>query len=150
MFHQVRVRPEDASAFRFLWRRPGSSEPPDTYQMDVQIFGAVSSPSICAHSLQQAAKDCGPDSAAVLQQVVDHFYVDNWLTSFRTVQEAKDAAATVYQALMDRGFELAKWGSSSKAVLMSLPGVTTSTRNMDLEDLPVERTLGLILDFNQD
>jgi len=88
MFHQVRVRPEDASAFRFLWRRPGSSEPPDTYQMDVQIFGAVSSPSICAHSLQQAAKDCGPDSAAVLKQVVDHFYVDNWLTSFRTVQEA--------------------------------------------------------------
>ena len=86
----------------------------------------------------------------MLQQVVDHFYVDNWLTSFRTVQEAKDAAATVYQALMDRGFEIAQWGSSSKAFLMSLPGVATSTRNMDLEDLPVERTLGLILDFNQD
>jgi len=51
---------------------------------------------------------------------------------------------------MDRGFELAQWGTSSKAVLMSLPGVATSTRNMDLEDLPVERTLGLILDFNQD
>ena len=38
MFHQVRVRPEDASTFRFLWRKPGSTDPPDTYQINVQTF----------------------------------------------------------------------------------------------------------------
>ena len=118
--------------------------------MDVQILGAISSPTICAYALQQAAKDCGPDSAAVTQQILDHFYVDNWLTSYRTVEEAQRASDVMYRVLKGRGFELAQWGSSSKEVLKALPGAAASTLNMDLESLPVERTLGLVLDYNQD
>ena len=136
MFHQVRVRPEDASAFRFLWRTTGSDNEPDTYQMDVQIFGAVSSPSICAYALQHAAKNCGAESAAVLQQIVDHFYVDNWLTSFRTVKEAEDAAEIMYRVLKGHSFELAQWGSSSREVLKSLPGTAATILDLDLDNLP--------------
>ena len=84
MFLQVRIRSRDWSAFRFIWRPPGSHEPPDDFQMDVQIFGAVSSPSICSYVLRQAAMDCGPDAPLVDRQVVDHFYVDNWLISFKS------------------------------------------------------------------
>ena len=74
--------------------------------MDFQIFGAVSSPFICAYALQYAAKNCGAESATVLQQIVDHFYVDR-LTSFRTVKEAEDAAEMMYRVLKGHGFELA-------------------------------------------
>ena len=38
MFHQVRVRPLDGPAFRFLWCEPGSTKPPDVYQMDVHFI----------------------------------------------------------------------------------------------------------------
>ena len=57
MFHRVRVPLSDASGFRFLWRRPGSSEPVKDNLMQVQIFGVVSSPSACAYALRKAAAD---------------------------------------------------------------------------------------------
>ena len=44
-----------------------------------------------------------------------------------------------------------QWGSSSKKVLRSLPGQSVSSLDLGLDkDLPVERTLGLTLDFNRD
>ena len=59
MFHQVRVPEEDCSALRFLWRNPGSGDKIRTYQMKVQIFGAVSSPTICAYAARQAQAQMG-------------------------------------------------------------------------------------------
>ena len=56
----------------------------------------------------------------------------------------------MYCVLKERGFELAQWCSCSKEVLKALPGAAASTLNMDLESLPVERRLGLVLDYNQD
>ena len=52
MFLQVRVREEDQAAFRFLWRRPGDEGPPIAYQMQVEIFGASSSPTSCTYVLR--------------------------------------------------------------------------------------------------
>lgn len=150
MFHQVRVRPSDGPAFRFIWRPPGSSEPPSDYQMDVQVFGAISSPSICGHVLRQAAEDSETNPVAARQQIVDHFYVDNWLVSFPTVEEAVYHAHLMTEALQRGGFQLAQWGSSSKAVLSSLPGQPIDSINLDLDCLPMERTLGLVVDYNTD
>ena len=79
MFHQVRVRPSDGPAFRFLWRNPGSKEPPDVYQMDVHLFGAASSPAVCSNALRQAVRDDGDQQ--LLQQITRNYYVDNWLVS---------------------------------------------------------------------
>jgi hypothetical protein len=58
IFHQVRVRPSDGPAFRFLWRNPDFKEPPDVYQMD-HPFGATSSPAACSNALRQAVRDDG-------------------------------------------------------------------------------------------
>jgi hypothetical protein len=57
MYNQVRVRQPDQSFKRFLWRRPGSSEAPKTYQMMVQRFGLISSPTSCLYALQHAANN---------------------------------------------------------------------------------------------
>jgi hypothetical protein len=38
MFHQVRVRSSDGPAFRFKWRDPGDTKPPDIYQMKVHLI----------------------------------------------------------------------------------------------------------------
>uniref|UniRef100_A0A5S6Q5X3 Uncharacterized protein n=1 Tax=Trichuris muris TaxID=70415 RepID=A0A5S6Q5X3_TRIMR len=77
MFHQVRVRHEDVSALRFFWRKPGTDSEPSDHQMNVKIFGATSSPSICAYALRRAAKDVGDVADLALSQIVNHFYVDN-------------------------------------------------------------------------
>ena len=69
---------------------------------------------------------------------------------FRTVKAAEDAAETMNRVLKGHGFEFAQWGSSSREVLKSLPGTAATILDLDLDNLPVERTLGLVLDFNQD
>ena len=150
MFHQVRVRPADGPAFRFYWREPGTANPPSMFQMDVQIFGSVCSPTICAYVLRRAAADGGADAPVVTRQIEDHFYVDNWLTSFETEDEAIRHATVVSKVLQRGGFELAQWGSSSAAVLQSLPGRPVTTIDLDLDDMPVERTLGLSLNYGSD
>ncbi|XP_057372209.1 uncharacterized protein LOC130693104 [Daphnia carinata] len=150
MFHQVRVRPQDGPALRFFYRDPGIQEPPSVYQMNVQPFGAVCSPTICAHVLRQAAEDGGIDAADASKQVIDHFYVDNWLTSFPTAEEAIQQAKRVTNVLRRGGFELAQWGSSCPKVLLSLPGNPVSSIDLALHGMPIERTLGLSLDYGSD
>ncbi|KFD47087.1 hypothetical protein M513_11997 [Trichuris suis] len=112
MFHQVRVRQEDVSALRFFWRNPGTHDEPREYQMNVQIFGATSSPCVCAYALRQAARDARDAADLIHSQIVDHFYVDNWLASFRSVEEAVGIADTLDTVLTRAGFPLAQWRST--------------------------------------
>ncbi|XP_045022821.1 uncharacterized protein LOC123466669 [Daphnia magna] len=56
MYHQVLVPKEQQSFFRFFWSDAGE---PKEYQMTVDVFGAVSSPTSCIYALQKTAKDYG-------------------------------------------------------------------------------------------
>ena len=56
MFHQVRVLEEDRPNLSFIWREPGSEDPPSTYCMSVHIFDAISSPSTCQFVLNRTAE----------------------------------------------------------------------------------------------
>jgi len=151
MFHQVRVKPSDGPAFRFIWRDPGSVAPPDIYQMDVHLFGAVSSPAVCSNALQQTVKDSDKRDS-LLPQITRHFYVDNWLVSFPTTDEAISTAHQLTEALKVGGFPLTQWVTSNDTVRKALPGQqqASTSINMDLDEDPIERTLGLVWDFRRD
>ena len=58
MFHQVRVKPEDCEAMRFLWW-PGGNIDQDTvdHKIFVYLFGATSLPSCCSYALRKTAED---------------------------------------------------------------------------------------------
>uniref|UniRef100_A0A5S6Q4V9 Uncharacterized protein n=1 Tax=Trichuris muris TaxID=70415 RepID=A0A5S6Q4V9_TRIMR len=73
MFHQVKIRPTDGSALRFVWRVPGSDGPIEDYEMTVQIFGATCSPAICAYVLRKAAAESDDPTGLVVSQVVNLF-----------------------------------------------------------------------------
>ena len=58
MFHQVRVRPSDRDALRFLWWPEGNlNNSPEEYQMNVHLFGGASSPSCANFALKKTASD---------------------------------------------------------------------------------------------
>ena len=60
MYHQVRVKSDDADALRFLWSEDvNSEEKPDTYQMLVHIFGGKDSPSCANYAVKRTASDHG-------------------------------------------------------------------------------------------
>ena len=139
----------DGPAPRFLWREPGSLEPPHNNQMGVQIFGAVSSPTICAYVLRQAAANA-QNARLVLKQVLDSYYVHNWLASLSTIEEAEEAVQATVGALSKRGFRLAQFAYSHAEVIDQLKRKNESFLDLDLNNPQTERTLGLIWDIKKD
>ena len=57
MFHQIAIRAEDRQSQRFLWRDMDLTREPETYQMNVVIFGAKSSPCTATYVLRRCATD---------------------------------------------------------------------------------------------
>ena len=152
MFYQVLVPKADRSLFRFLWRRPGTQDPVETYEMTVHIFGAVSSPAVCNFALQRLMSDAPSDLKGVAGRIASDFYVDNFLSSFDCEKEALVTCQGLTRLLNTGGFELAQFLSSSRLVIESLPSSiwVDPELDIDLEGLPTERTLGYLWNCQTD
>ena len=146
MFNQVRVPPEDSDALRLLWWEYSDLERPSEFQMTSHIFGATDSPSCPNFCLKRAAEDGkGRFSDKAVSAVDKDFYVDDSVKSLRTVTEASSLAGEVTCLLSKAGFRLTKLMRSSREVLSKIPDADRAkpTLDLDLENLPVERTQGV-------
>ena len=154
MFHQVRVRPTDCDALRFLWWPEGNlALPPEEYQMTVHLFGAASSPSCANFALKQVAEDHKTDfDLETIQTVKRNFYVDDCLKSADTNERAIRLASQLRNLLAKAGFKLTKWTSNSPEVLKSLPESERSTTvtSLDFSEPHLERALGVHWDVTND
>ena len=81
VFHQISIRQDDKQAQRFLWRDMDTTTEPETYQMNVVIFGAKFSPctamcSVDVHTMgcnnifRQRAR-CTPVSMSIVDDYLD-------------------------------------------------------------------------------
>jgi hypothetical protein len=152
MFLQVGVKKKDCSALRFLWSPPGTRNPPTVYEMQRQIFGSISSPFICSQVLRHIADINRAEFPQAAERVYSNFYVDNLLDSFYTKAEATQAVKDSTALLKKGGFHLNQWLSSSREVLAIFPKSYRNQPhlNLDLDDLPTERTLGVLNDSESD
>ena len=153
MFHQVKVKPEDCDALRFLWSDGDVEGPAVAFKMLVHIFRAKSSPCCANKALLQTANDneskCGKDVADVVRR---NFYVDDLLKSTTTIEKATDLALKLIDLLAQGGFRLTKFMSNRKEVLRKIPvgERATPALDLDLDKLPINRTLGLSWDAETD
>ena len=152
MFHQVKLKPPDAEAVRFLWRcDPSSTDPPDHYQMLVHIFGATDSPCCAAYALRRAALDqreAFPEK--VIDAVLRNFYVDDLLSSVLNDTEAKHLITNLEKLLANRGFNLTKFNSNTKSVLQVItPEKHAMKSSLEFEN-SVSRALGIKWDLQED
>ena len=71
--------------------------------------------------------------------------VDDFFKSVKTVEEARSLANEVTSLLAEAGLRLTKWMSNSRDVLSVIPEEERARPNLDLDldDVPVERTLGV-------
>ena len=154
MFHQVRVRPSDCDALRFLWWPDGDlSTQPEEYQMRVHLFGGASSPSCANFALKRTAEDNKGDfDLQTIETVERNFYVDDCLKSVENEVEAINLAKQLRTLLARGGFNLTKWISNSRKVLESLPQSerAAQVKSMDFDKLPIERALGVQWDVHSD
>ena len=154
MFHQVRVSPTDRNSLRFLWWPEGDlSKEPVVHQMLVHLFGATSSPSCASFSLKKVANDNRDEfDAETINTVNRNFYVDDCLKSVPTTENATELANQLIDLLSRGGFNLTKCISNDKKVLSAIPKSerAASVLDLDLEGLPVEHTLGLQWNMQED
>ncbi|XP_062538477.1 uncharacterized protein LOC134206767 [Armigeres subalbatus] len=116
MFHQVFIRTEDRQAQRFLWRN-NPTEPMQVFVMDVAIFGATCSPCSAQFAKNINASEHATEYPRAATAVVDNHYVDDYLDSVDTVEEATRLAKEVKLIHQHGGFELRHWLSNRKEVL---------------------------------
>jgi hypothetical protein len=152
IFHQVRVRSVDKHVLRFLCRPPDTAGPPDVYEMQVQIFGAASSPTVCSYVLRRAAADNEEEFPGLVEKVAINGYMDNYMDSFSTEEEAIEFRNKFQYGLKKGGFHWTQWMSTSRKVLQSVPEDLRSDPklNLNLEALPAEKTLGVTLNWQED
>ena len=153
MFNQVKVPPEDSDALRLLWWEDSDLEKLSEFQMTTHSFGATDSPSCANFCLKKAAEDHkGRFSDEAVSVVDNDFYIDDFMKSVRTVSEASSLADEVTCLLSEAGFRLTKSTSNSREVLSKIPDADRAkpTLDLDLENLPVERTLGVQWDVEKD
>ena len=151
MFLQVRVKPEDRDALRFLWYQDGRVGGPTVmYRMTAHLFGGVWSPSCANYALRQVAKEFQEEyPQSVLDTVLHNFYVDDCLSAVKTVDEAM-----VMQLLARRGFHLTKFVSNSPTLMNSIPqeewGKCFTALDVSLDKLPTDRALGMLWNTDTD
>lgn len=120
MFHQIYIRQEDKHAQRFLWRGHDTAKEPDVYVMNVMIFGAACAPSISQYIKNFNAskfKNEFPEAAVAI--IRDH-YVDDFLPSVDTAEEAMQLALNIKNIHQQGGFRIRNWCSNSTKVLCAL------------------------------
>ena len=87
MFLQVSVSNDDSRCLRLLWREDPEQRI-EVYEYTRHVFGAKSSPACANYALHQVAKDNAVNNENIVRTVQRNFYMDDFLKSVRTLQEA--------------------------------------------------------------
>uniref|UniRef100_A0A453YZM1 Endonuclease n=1 Tax=Anopheles gambiae TaxID=7165 RepID=A0A453YZM1_ANOGA len=144
MFLQIRMRDEDKHAQRFLWRE----DPADdiaTYFVDVVTFGSACSPATAQYVKNRNAKEHAEKYPRAVRGILTSTYVDDYLDSFGTFEEASRVSREVRGIFSNGGFVLRNWVSNNPVVLERLGGESSSPGMKSLTSTADdgERVLGL-------
>ncbi|XP_053967349.1 uncharacterized protein LOC128868835 [Anastrepha ludens] len=121
MFHRIKLRHPDADAQRFLWRT-NMNDPINVYRLNVLSFGASCSPCIAHYVRNLNASVHAAQNSQVACAIKNHHYVDDFIDSARTVDEAIKLAKNVRDVHSKCGFNMRNWSSNSPDVLAALNG----------------------------
>ena len=129
MFHQVKICLEDQDSLSFLWWQDNLNEPPEECAMTVHIFGAIDSPCVANSALRKTADDNETDfDPGIITTMKKNFYVDDLLKSLNTTAEAIQRAEELIKLCERGGFNLTKFMSNDRGVILS----TAAEKRVDL------------------
>ncbi|XP_055551044.1 uncharacterized protein LOC129733299 [Wyeomyia smithii] len=151
MYHQVRVRNEDKSAQRFLFRSTSDDEL-QVYVMDVLTFGATCSPSSAQYVKNVNAGRFAEQFPEAAAAIVDRHYVDDYYDSADTVAEAIARAKAVKFIHSEGGFNIRNWVSNSNTILeeMGERSENAAVHFNKNKNTEFERVLGIVWEPLQD
>ena len=118
MFMQVGIREENQDALRFL----GSGNDEErTSKHQRLIFGAICSPACAIFVLQKSANDNRQEHPKIFDSITKQFYMDDFIQTFSTEEEAANTATELKQVLIRCGLNPTKLLTKNPAVLEKIP-----------------------------
>ncbi|XP_038120099.1 uncharacterized protein LOC119770042 [Culex quinquefasciatus] len=145
MFHQVLIREADRSAQLFYWR-DSPEKPLETMVTDVAIFGASCSPAHSQYVKNLNATEHEAEFPRAADAIRTKHYVEDYLDSVDTAEEAAAIALEVADVHAKAGFHIRNWVSNDDSVLQKIGTVnpTTVKRFVMDKDCGFERLLGMV------
>ena len=128
MFLQVQVPEQDRSCLRFLWR-PRNNEPVQIYECQHHVFGAKIYPTCANYALKRVGLDNEKEYPISTKAIQNNFYMDDFIKSVKTPEEAIEVFDQLQPLLSPHGFELKKWISNNDAVTKAIPEDLKSINN---------------------
>ena len=149
MFLQVAVPKDDSRSLRSLWREDPERRI-EIYEYTRHVFGAKSSPTCANYALQQVAKDNAVNDENLVKAVQRNLYMDDFLKSVRTPQEAIEIYQKVRDILIKCGFKLTKWITSDEEVKSHIPETDRSKKVVKTFEAEPQSSSILGLNWNVD
>ena len=146
MFLQVAVPSDDS---RFHWREDPEQRI-EIYEYTRHVFGVKSLPTCANYALHQVAKDNAKEDGNLVKAVQQHFFMDDFLKSVRTPQEAIEIYQKIREILNKGGFKLTKWITSDDEVKSQIPETDRSTKVVKTFEAEPQSSSILGLNWNVD
>ncbi|KRX34940.1 hypothetical protein T05_2291, partial [Trichinella murrelli] len=119
MYLQIRVRPEDRDACRFLWW--DDEQKIRRYRLTRVCFGLTCSPFLAMGTVRSHVRRHQASAPRAAEEVLNNMYMDDLATSCDSVAEARSLADQLGSLLASGGFRLYKWASNEPDALRELP-----------------------------
>ncbi|XP_054279172.1 uncharacterized protein LOC128997557 [Macrosteles quadrilineatus] len=154
MFLRIKIIPEDQDSLRFLWREETDGKLQE-WCMTSMIFGAVCSPTSAIYITRKNSEKHGEEYPDAKLAVNQQFYMDDYLDSNQSVEEAKSLIEGVVNICKKGGFNLRNFISNSPELMSCLPKKSWSKNYLKEEDVGIttddtERVLGIHWNFHED
>jgi hypothetical protein len=137
MYRMILMSPADTIYQKIIWRSD-SSKPIQTYELNTITYGTKSAPYLATRVLKQIAIDnekSNPEAAGI---ITNDFYVDDLLTGFNNIEEAKLLQQQLIEILKSAGMKLRKWSSNEPELLQ---GISSNDREFDFNKMSVNETI---------
>lgn len=145
MYMQVKVPIKDRNALRFLWFDDQIN--PIHYRMTSHLFGGVWCSSASTYALRKTCED-NATSDMVRDVICKSAYVDDFLPSFKSVDEAIVVMRETKQVLSHGGFNLTKFVVNDSQLLTE---IAVADRAKEVSISPcVSKALGIHWDVTGD
>ncbi|XP_013416153.1 uncharacterized protein LOC106177802 [Lingula anatina] len=156
MFYSFHVKEEHRDFLRFLWFENNDPEGKvEEYRMKVHIFGNSPSPAVATFGLRKTAQEGQQKYGKDARQFVENdFYCDDGLLAVPTVDKAIDILKQTKDMLAVSNLRLHKIASNFREVVEAFPASERAAEicdlNLDLDEAPLQRSLGILWNLQRD
>ncbi|XP_048579693.1 uncharacterized protein LOC5508489 [Nematostella vectensis] len=114
MFNSVLLRPLEQHCHRFLWRDLQTDRDPDVYVMERVNMGDSPAPAISTEAIYKTADLFREDSQEAAELLEKSSYVDDFIDSFPSKEDAVKTASEAEAMLAKGGFKIKCWQFSGE------------------------------------